>query len=205
MGCIHICCGDGKGKTTAAVGLAVRMAGSGGRAVVARFLKNDGSGEVSALARIPGITVIPCRKTFGFTWQMTKEQKAEAAEYYRELLKEAFREAEGAVGELREAEGAPGAFRGIPDGETDAADGPPSGRPAVLLVLDEVCGAVGSGLLPEEDVLSFLDRRPEKLEVVLTGREPRDSFLCRADYVTEMKKLAHPFDRGMAARKGIEY
>ena len=183
MGCIHIYCGDGKGKTTAAVGLAVRMAGSGGRAVVARFLKNDGSGEVSALARIPGITVIPCRKTFGFTWQMTKEQKAEAAEYYRELFKEAFREAEGAVGELREAEGAP----------------------AVLLVLDEVCGAVGSGLLPEEDVLSFLDRRPEKLEVVLTGREPRDSFLCRADYVTEMKKLAHPFDRGMAARKGIEY
>ena len=180
MGCIHIYCGDGKGKTSAAVGLAVRMAGSGGRAVVARFLKNDDSGEVSALSRIPGITVIPCRRTFGFTWQMTQEQKAEAAEYCRELLEEGFREAEGAV----------------PAG---------SGHPSVLLVLDEVCAAVGSGLLSEQAVLSFLDHRPENLEVVLTGREPKDSFLSRADYVTEMKKLVHPFDRGLAARKGIEY
>ena len=67
-GLIHIYCGDGKGKTTAAIGLAVRAAGRGKRVVIARFLKNDDSGEVGVLERVPGITLIPCRKSFGFTW-----------------------------------------------------------------------------------------------------------------------------------------
>lgn len=66
MGYIHIYCGDGKGKTTAAVGLAVRMAGSNGQAVMVRFLKNDDSGEVDCLRQIKGITVIPCKKNVRF-------------------------------------------------------------------------------------------------------------------------------------------
>ena len=89
MGYIHIYCGDGKGKTTAAVGLAVRMAGSNGQAVMVRFLKNDDSGEVDCLRQIKGITVIPCKKTFGFTWQMTEAEKREASAYYKELFDEA--------------------------------------------------------------------------------------------------------------------
>ena len=63
MGYIHIYCGDGKGKTTAAVGLAVRMAGSNGQAVMVRFLKNDDSGEVDCLRKIKGITVIPKKRS----------------------------------------------------------------------------------------------------------------------------------------------
>lgn len=176
MAYIHIYCGDGKGKTTAAIGLAVRMAGCRGRAVLVRFLKNDDSGEVDALRQIKGITVIPCRKTFGFTWQMTEKQKREAADFYRELFKEASDTA------LRCAE----------EGQT-------------LFVMDEVCAAVRSGLLEKEQILKFLDGCPENLEVVMTGKDPLPEFTERADYISEIRKIRHPFDDGVAARKGIEY
>ena len=86
-GYVHIYCGDGKGKTTAAVGLAVRAAGRGKKVLIARFLKTDDSGEVPVLGDIPGITVIPCKKTFGFYFQMTEEQKEEAALYYGGLFR----------------------------------------------------------------------------------------------------------------------
>ncbi len=92
-GCVHIYCGDGKGKTTAAVGLAVRAAGRGKRVLIARFLKTDDSGEVAVLARIPGIRVMPCSRTFGFFWQMTEKEKGEAGEYYRQLFDQVWEEA----------------------------------------------------------------------------------------------------------------
>ena len=60
-------------------------------------------------------------------------------------------------------------------------------------------------LIPEERLLDFLNRRPEGLEVCLTGREPSEALQKRADYITEMVKRRHPFDQGIAARKGIEY
>ena len=89
-GCIHIYCGDGKGKTSAAIGLAVRAAGRGRRVLIARFLKTDDSGEVAALPRITGIEILPCVKTFGFYFQMTEQQKKEAEEYYGALLEKAW-------------------------------------------------------------------------------------------------------------------
>ncbi len=92
-GYIHIYCGDGKGKTTAALGLAVRAAGRGKKVLIARFLKTDDSGEVMALSQISGITVLPCKKTFGFYFQMTESQKREAEEYYGDLLKKAWSQA----------------------------------------------------------------------------------------------------------------
>ena len=75
--------------------------------------------------------------------------------------------------------------------------------PDGLLVLDEVCAAVNAGLLPLEEVLSCLEAAA--CEVVLTGRDPAPELLARADYVTEMKKLRHPYDRGTAARQGVEW
>ncbi len=183
MGCIHVYCGSGKGKTTAAVGLAVRFAGRGGSVIIARFLKNDDSGEVRGLRTIPGIRVIPCRKTFGFTWQMSGEQRKEAAEYYRELFREAAALSLKACG--------PG---------EDGAE-----LPKVLLVLDEFCGAVHAGLMEEGELLRFLDERPGNLEVAVTGRDPSEVLLDRADYVTEMKMVKHPYQQGIRARAGIEY
>lgn len=89
-GLVHIYCGDGKGKTTAALGLALRAAGSGVPVVIARFLKNDGSGEVGILENVPGVYLFHCERQFGFTWTMSEEQKAEAGEYFTGLFERAW-------------------------------------------------------------------------------------------------------------------
>lgn len=73
-----------------------------------------------------------------------------------------------------------------------------------LLFLDEVIYTIGAGLLGEEELLDCLDRKPERLEVVLTGQGPSERLIGKADYVTEMKKVKHPYDRGISARPGIE-
>ena len=93
QGLVHIYCGDGKGKTSAAVGLAVRAAGRGMKVLVVRFLKTENSGEVEVLRSIPGITVTPCDRTFGFVFRMNEEQKAEAARYYQKRFETAVEEA----------------------------------------------------------------------------------------------------------------
>ena len=74
-----------------------------------------------------------------------------------------------------------------------------------LLFLDEVIYTVRAGLLPEALLLAELDHKPDTLEVVMTGQGPDEELLRRADYVTEMRKIRHPFDRGIQAREGIEY
>ena len=172
-GLVHIYCGDGKGKTTASIGLAVRAAGSSKKVVVKRFLKNDRSGEVEILKQIPGITVLPCTRTFGFSWKMSQEEKEEAREYYGEELEKAWKKA--------------------------------LDQDADMLVLDEAVGACGLGFIREERLLELIENKPEKLEVILTGRNPSKALLAAADYVTEMVMCAHPYTRGIPARKGIEY
>ena len=173
MGLVHIYCGDGKGKTSASTGLAVRAAGRGFRVVIARFLKNDDSGEVEILKSVPGITVLPCEKEFGFVFAMDEAAKREATEYYKEL----FRKAAAAVQEIH----------------------------ADLLVMDEIMAAMFYNMVPEQEVLQFLKTRPENLEVVMTGRDPSEAICEVADYITEMKMIRHPYEKGISARMGIEY
>ena len=165
MALVHIYCGDGKGKTSAAVGMAVRAAGHGLKVVMVRFLKSDDSGEVAVLGHIPGITVIPCERTFGFVSAMDRETREQAARWNLEQF-----------------------FRAVELAER-----------ADLLILDEIMA------VPEERVLEFLEARPGGLEVVLTGRSPSERILGAADYVSEIQKVRHPYDRGILARKGIEY
>lgn len=74
-----------------------------------------------------------------------------------------------------------------------------------LLFMDEALYAIRAGLLDEETLLQCLDERPQGLEVILTGQGPGEKLLARADYVTEMKKIKHPYDQGVKAREGIEY
>lgn len=172
-GLIHIYCGDGKGKTTAAIGQAVRAAGRGKKVLAARFLKTDDSGEVSVLQNISGITVIPCDRTFGFVFRMKEEEKAEAAQYFTERFRKSIRQAI--------------------DGGCD------------MLILDEIMASCNYGMVPEEEVIAFLKNKPEKLEVIMTGRGPSEELMELADYVTEMKMVKHPFTKGIPAREGIEY
>ena len=74
-----------------------------------------------------------------------------------------------------------------------------------LLVLDEVMATLKYGLVEEKALRELLELPPEGVELVLTGRDAPGWMLERADYITEMKKLRHPYDRGVAAREGIEY
>lgn len=203
MGCVHIYCGDGKGKTTAVTGMAVRMQGCGGQVVIARFLKTDGSGEVRGLKSLPGIQVIPCKKSFGFTWQMTEEQRREAAVYYEELLKKAFHMAQNVCRD--EEMKKDWQERQNQSCFKEDFTGSPNQDCQVLLVLDEIFGAVESGLVMEESLLVFLKERPENLEVAMTGRNPSARVKAEADYVSEIVCIKHPFKSGTAARKGIEF
>jgi cob(I)alamin adenosyltransferase len=73
-----------------------------------------------------------------------------------------------------------------------------------MIVLDEIIGTIGLGLLPEHEVISFLQNKPRNLEVIMTGRNPSQPLIDTADYVSEIIKRKHPFDRGIGARIGIE-
>lgn len=168
---LHIYCGENKGKTTCAMGLALRSAGHGNRVVIAQFLKGGNSGERKALAALPNVTLLPVPETIKFIFTMTEEEKARTR-------------AETTAAFLQAAEAA---------------------RSCDLLVLDELCGALSTGMIPLQTVLDFLDSCPDTPEVVITGRDPDPQLLERADYVTEMQKIKHPFDKGLNARKGVEW
>lgn len=170
-GLIHIYCGDGKGKTTAAAGLSVRAAGAGRKVLFVQFFKDGTSSEIEALRRL-GIDIRVVGENFGFVWNMDEEEAARARRAYTGLLTDAERQSRDGYG---------------------------------LLVLDEIISAVNCGMVPEQELLDFIACRPEGLELVLTGRDPSKALLEAADYVTEMKKIRHPFDEGIMGRKGIEY
>ena len=169
-GLIHIYCGDGKGKTTAALGLAVRAAGSGKKVLLLQFFKDGKSSEFTALQDLQGLEVIPQTRSFGFSWTLSDSEKKEAAAYYSGLLEAAFARAEDAG----------------------------------LLVLDEVISSYNHKLLPQKRLLEFLQHKPAGLEVVLTGRQPAPELAALADYLSDIRKIKHPYDQGIAAREGIE-
>ena len=170
-GLIHLYCGDGKGKTSAAVGLAVRASGAGKRVIFTQFFKDGTSSEFHALKKIENIRIIHCKTVRGLWKRMDDQQKAQAAKDYTNLFSDVISAAQ----------------------EAD------------LLVLDEILSACNHGAVAEELVTDFLRHKPEKLEVVLSGRNPSPAFLELADYITEMKKIRHPYDAGIPARKGIEF
>lgn len=172
-GLVHLYCGEGKGKTTAAVGLTVRCAGRGGKVVFAQFLKDGTSGECRVLAKLPEVTLLAANPVGKFSFRMTDEEKRQTAE----ALSRTFAAAAGFA--VREQ--------------------------ARLLVLDEVCAAISCGFLDEKTVTDFLETRPDALEVVLTGRNPSENLRAHADYITEMTMRRHPYEKGIAAREGIEF
>jgi cob(I)alamin adenosyltransferase len=168
---IHIYCGDGKGKTTAALGLICRHVGTGGTAVLAQFLKSLPTGELATLEKL-GIPVYRNELPHGFFPNMSEEMKKSVREMHDSTLAEVTRRARA--------------------------------NSCSLLVLDELCAALSLELIDREAVLSLLDSHGEA-ELVITGRDPDPALLARADYVTEMKLVKHPYEKGVGARKGVEY
>lgn len=171
---IHIYCGDGKGKTTAAMGLSVRSCGRGWPVVLSQFLKGSTSGELKILCNLPDYHYVQApTTTCKFVFQMNEEEKVA----YSRQVKQHFADTVAAVEKYH----------------------------AKLLVMDEVLDAVAVGMLPDEDLAEFLRNRPDDLEVVMTGRAPTPCTDPLADYITHMTKVRHPFDKGLDARKGVEF
>lgn len=172
-GLVHLYCGEGKGKTTAAVGLCARAAGSGKRVLFVQFFKDGSSSENASLRLLPTVHTMHEPRYFGRVSNMGKEEFEECKRAYSALF--------------------------------DAAISRAAEEKFDLLVLDEAVSSCNHGVIDEGALLRFLKGRPARLEVVLTGREPSAALVEAADYVTEMKKVKHPFDAGIVARRGIEF
>ena len=170
-GLLIVFTGNGKGKTTASLGMALRAAGHGMRTLILQFIKGAWTcGEHRALERLEEVTIVPLGT--GFTW------KKEDLEQDRELARKGW---DRAAEEIRE-------------GRYD------------LIILDEINYVLSYGLLPVEEVLETAGKRPDHLHLVLTGRNAPEELIVRADLVTDMRQIKHPYhDQGIKAQKGVEF
>lgn len=172
-GLIHVYTGEGKGKTTAAFGLAKRAAGHGKKVLIFQFLKSrtKNSGE-SITAEKTGITVIK------FKDQTTPLFDPDVN---LQKLKDSIKRAT--------------AFT-IKEIKSNAYD---------VVILDEFNTVLNCGYATIKNALKIIDAKPERLELIFTGRGAPEELIEAADYVTEMRMIKHPFNRGVKARKGIEF
>lgn len=174
-GLVHVYTGEGKGKTTTSIGLAVRAAGQGFKVCIIQFLKGSsrGSGEFRLISeRVPEIDFIQSE----LSHPMFLKKKPTTAQLEEEASK---------IFEICREKASSGKYD--------------------LLILDEINNVVAENWLAWEEVADFLEKKPEALEVVLTGRDAHPKLQGIADYVTEMLKIKHPYDEGYVARRGIEY
>lgn len=169
-GLIQVYTGSGKGKTTAALGLALRAAGQDKKVALLQFMKCGQFGEVKALKKIKNITVqqfgrpsfVDCRK-------ITSEDK--------KLAQGGIKTAERLM-------------------RTKKFD---------LMILDEINVALKFKLISLNELIKLIKKKPKNLELVLTGRFAHSQIIKLAHLVSEIKKIKHYFDRGVRARRGIEY
>jgi cob(I)alamin adenosyltransferase len=171
QGLIQVYTGDGKGKTTAALGLALRAAGHGLRVYIVQFMKGwPHYGELTALQRQPNITLVQFGRPDFVDKHNPDPQDVE-------LAQQALRHS----------------LDVLLNGGYD------------VIILDEINVALDYALVSLEQVLSLIESKPPHVELLLTGRNARPEVLARADLVTEMREVKHPYATGLCARKGIEY
>jgi cob(I)alamin adenosyltransferase len=175
-GLVQIYTGDGKGKTTAALGLALRAAGQGNKVLIYQFLKPPhlNTGERAAISMLPSIRI----ESLDTQWDMAKSPKDP-----KEISK--------AKTNIKKT------FEHI---TTSAMN-----REFDILILDEIAYCVSKGLAKLDDIKKLLENRDKHVEIILTGRGATPELIALADLVTEMKNIKHPFDKGTAARQGIEF
>jgi cob(I)alamin adenosyltransferase len=170
QGLVQIYTGDGKGKTTAALGLALRACGRDLKVFIAQFAKGMFYGELEALQR--------------FEPQITLHQYGRKTFIHDEPNEEDVRLARAGWREIQEV---------IARGDCD------------LLIVDEIGIALHYRLITLEEVRELIRRKPETVELVLTGRKIPEELYPQADLVTEMREIKHYYNAGVQARKGIEY
>jgi cob(I)alamin adenosyltransferase len=170
-GLVQIYTGNGKGKTSAAFGLALRASGRGLKVYIIQFIKGGFDyGELYIIDKLPNVTL----KAFGRgKFITTKPPEQEDIK----LAEEALRLTEKIV-------------------QSDEYD---------VVILDEINVALNLKLISLDRVLKLIKHKPEHTELVLTGRCAPEEIIEMADLVTEMREIKHPFNKGFAARKGVEY
>ncbi len=168
-GLIQVYTGDGKGKTTAALGLALRAVGQGMKVIIIQFIKGDRTcGEHIFAAQYRPFEIVQLNPGDSFVQSLdelrpTTEQSLAFAE------------------------------KTIASGGYD------------VVILDEIFIAVSRGLVSVKQMLNLMNSKPEKVELILTGRGAPKEIIQKADLVTEMLAIKHPFDSGIMGRRGIEY
>lgn len=174
---IQLYTGDGKGKTTAAIGQAVRAAGDGYKVIFSQFMKGNDSGELHALEQLQGVEIMRSSRNFGFYSTLSDEDKSQLTAVHNEIL----------------------------DRLIACADR----EEVFMIVMDEVTYPVKWGLIDIQRLKRLLALAGEKgknaPELILTGRDAADFIVNAADYITEMKCIRHPYEKGIPARHGIEY
>lgn len=167
--------GDGKGKSTAAFGMAIRAVGHGQRVGLVQFIKGTWrTGEREFIKRVPEIDHVVSGE--GFTWE----------------TQDRARDIEQARRGLDAARAMVDACRG---------DAPKYG----LVILDEINIAIGQGYLPVEEVIDLVQGKPDELSIVLTGRGAKPELIAVADTVTRMEMVKHAYAAGIRARKGVDF
>ena len=172
-GLIIIFTGKGKGKTTAAMGQALRAVGQGLKVLMLQFIKGTWDyGELKSIKRLePDFEIQPLGK--GFIRSNSKLDENEAQENVTQSWKQARNEI-----------------------LSDKYD---------MIILDEINYVISYGLLPVEEVLTLFEEKPDRLHLILTGRDAHQSIVERADLVTEMNEIKHQYSKGIKAQKGIEF
>lgn len=176
-GLVQIYTGDGKGKTTAAFGLALRAAGQGNKVLIYQFLKPPTLDIGERFALQLGAVRIRV-EALEAPWEMKKSLNDEKAISQTKI---AITKALEQIAETAEK------------------------RFYDVIILDEIVFCVAKGLAKLEDIKSIIDSKDRRVEIVMTGRGATKELIDLADLVTEMKKIKHPFDEGLAARCGIEF
>ena len=175
QGLLIVYTGNGKGKTTAALGMALRASGYGWKVAVLQFVKEESwlSGEREAIRKsLPNIHIEALGS--GFVGIMGDKKPRDV---HRKKAQDALKKVRNVLGD-----------------ETYQ-----------LIILDELLGALRGRLVTRKDVESILSQKPEPTHVVLTGRHAPKWLVARADLVTEMKEIKHPFQKGKQATKGIDF
>ncbi|WP_163102384.1 cob(I)yrinic acid a,c-diamide adenosyltransferase [Peribacillus alkalitolerans] len=175
QGLVLVYTGDGKGKTTAAIGVAIRAKGQGKRVCFIQFIKAPGRSYGEKVI-FDGVGIENYQTGVGFTWTKTPEEHREALKTGWSLAKEKIMSGDYDLVILDELNNAL-AIETFP--------------------VDDV--------LPLEDILSTIDGRPEGMHLVITGRSANEKVKEKADLITEMKPLKHYYDKGIPAVEGIEF
>jgi len=171
LGLIQVFTGDGKGKTTAALGEALRACGHNFKVLVVQFMKGQIKyGEVTITPKVPNLEL----KQFGLP---TFVKKGDPSDEDLRLAKQGFEFAKSAI----------------------------MGKKYDMVILDELNVAIDYGLIKLKDALDLLKNKPTDVEIIITGRYAPQQIIDIADLVSRIEEVKHPYQKGVAARKGVEW